>query len=261
MYPKLISIGDFFIPTYGVLVALGFLAGLWMTTRLARRSGVNPQRATDLAIYCAIAGIIGAKLMMFALNFNEYINNPAEIFSLSTLQAGGVFSGGFLAAVAVAAWYMRKYKMPGLASADVFAPGLALGHAIGRLGCFSAGCCFGIPSDKPWAVMFTSQFAHQSFQTPIYIPLHPTQLYEAFAELVIFAVLLWFFRKPHGAGLIIGWYLLLYGVARVWIEFYRVHEQGTIGGFTSTQWIGVGLVAVGAWLVATKRLAPATGKR
>ncbi|MCX6625592.1 MAG: prolipoprotein diacylglyceryl transferase [Acidobacteria bacterium] len=262
MFPKLISIGSFFIPTYGVLVALGFLAGLWMTNRLAKRAGVNAQHATDLAIYCAIAGIVGAKLMMFALNFEEFSRNPAEIFSLSTLQAGGVFSGGFLAALGVAAWYLRKHRMPGLKTADVFAPGLALGHAIGRLGCFSAGCCYGLPTNKPWAVVFKNQFAHESFQTPIYIPLHPTQLYEAFAELLIFAILLWQFRKPHGGGQILGWYLILYGVARVWIEFYRFHEQATIGPLTATQWIGIGLFAAGIWLVnrARKEAAPPAGR-
>jgi phosphatidylglycerol---prolipoprotein diacylglyceryl transferase len=263
MFPKLISIGTFFIPTYGVLVALGFLTGLWMTNRLAKRSGVNPQRATDLAIYCAIAGIVGAKLMMFALNFDDYLQHPSEIFSLSTLQAGGVFSGGFLAALVVAAWYMRKYKLPGLKTADIFAPGLALGHAVGRLGCFSAGCCYGIPSDKPWAVVFKSQFAHESFQTPIYVPLHPTQLYESFAGLLIFAVLLWQFRKPHGEGHVIGCYLILYSFARVWIEFYRFHEQAPIGPLTTTQWIGVGLFVAGIWLVnrARKQVAAQPGSR
>lgn len=253
MYPKLISIGSFFIPTYGVLVALGFLAGLWMINRLARRSGLNPQRATDLAIYCAIAGIVGAKLLLIALKFDEFRHDPGEIFSLATLQAGGVFSGGFLAALLVAVWYMRKHQMPGLKTADVFAPALALGHAIGRLGCFSAGCCYGIPSSQPWAVVFRNEFAHQAFDTPINIPVHPTQLYEAFAELLIFALLLWRFRKPHGQGQIIGWYLILYAAARVWIEFYRFHEQAPVGPLTVTQWIGVGLFFAGIWLVARAR--------
>ncbi len=253
MFPKLITIGSFFIPTYGVLVALGFLAGLWMTNRLAKQSGVNPQRVTDLAIYCAIAGIVGAKLLLIVLEFDDFRRNPSEVFSLATLQAGGVFSGGFLAALLVAAWYMRKYRLPGLKTADIFAPGLALGHAIGRLGCFSAGCCYGIPSNEPWAVVFKSEFSHEAFATPINIPLHPTQLYEALAEVLIFAILLWRFRKPHGPGQIIGWYLILYSIARVWIEFYRFHEQAPVGPLTVTQWIGLGLFGAGIWLVRRTR--------
>ncbi|MCC7499459.1 MAG: prolipoprotein diacylglyceryl transferase [Bryobacterales bacterium] len=253
MFPKLITIGNFFIPTYGVLVALGFLAGLWMTNRLAKRSGVNAQRVTDLAIYCAIAGVIGAKLLLIALEFDEFRRNPSEVFSLATLQAGGVFSGGFLAALLVAVWYMRKHQLPGLMTADIFAPGLALGHAIGRLGCFSAGCCYGVASDRPWAVIFTNKFSHEAFSTPINIPVHPTQLYEAFAELVIFGLLLWRFGKPHAAGQIIGWYLMLYSVARVWIEFYRFHEQAPVGPLTVTQWIGVGLFFAGLWLINRTR--------
>ena len=250
MHPKLISIGSFYIPTYGVLVALGFLAGLWMTMRLARRTGVNPERAMSLAIYCAIAGVVGAKLLSFVLDFGYYSLHPSEMFSLSTLQAGGVFSGGLILAVIVAWYYTRKHKMPGLETTDAFAPGIALGHAIGRLGCFSAGCCFGVLCDKPWAVTFTNPFVHQMFDTPIHLPLHPTQLYEAFAEAVIFVVLLLQFRKAHKPGWAIGWYLVLYSAARFWIEFYRAHEQALIGPFSATQWIALAMLGAGIWLVA-----------
>src|SRR6185312_5183639 len=134
MFPKLISIGSFYIPTYGVLVALGFLAGLGATLRLAKRAGLNPDKIANLAVYCAIAGIIGAKLFMFLFDLGDYLRDPGQIFSLETLQAAGVFHGGFLVAILFAAFYIRKEKLPVLGTMDIFAPGIVLGQAIGRLG-------------------------------------------------------------------------------------------------------------------------------
>ncbi|MBX5495309.1 MAG: prolipoprotein diacylglyceryl transferase, partial [Bryobacteraceae bacterium] len=143
MFPKLVEINGFFVPTYGFLVAVAFLVGLWVTTRLARRTGANAEVITNLAIYCALAGIVGAKLFLFLFDAGYYLQNPGEILSLSTLQAGGVFHGGLILALITAIYYMRANKLSGFATADLFAPGLALGHAIGRIGCFAAGCCWG----------------------------------------------------------------------------------------------------------------------
>src|ERR1700761_4763311 len=136
MLPKLISIGSFYIPTYGVLVALGFLAGLGITLRLARRSGLPPHKITNLAVYCAMAGIGGAKLFMILFDLGDYARNPGQIFTLETLQAAGVFHGGFIVALIVAVLYIRRQQLPVWQTMDVFAPGVALGQAIGRLGCF-----------------------------------------------------------------------------------------------------------------------------
>src|SRR5579875_2066485 len=136
MFPKLVQFGSFYIPTYGVLVALGFLAGLGITVKLARRAGLPVEKITNLAVYCAIAGILGAKLFMILFNFSDYLHNPGQIFTMETLQAAGVFHGGFLAAFAVALLYMRRQNLPGFPTMDAFAPGIALGQGIGRLGCF-----------------------------------------------------------------------------------------------------------------------------
>ena len=155
MFPVLFHIGDFFLPTYGLLVTLGFLAGLGIAVRLARRSGIPAEPVLNLGIYAALAGLAGARLLMFALDWRFYIENPSEILSLSTLRAGGIFSGGLALALVVTFLYMRRYKLPALLTADCFAPGLALGHAIGRLGCFAAGCCWGAESTRAWAVTFT----------------------------------------------------------------------------------------------------------
>ncbi|MCW5978947.1 MAG: prolipoprotein diacylglyceryl transferase [Bryobacteraceae bacterium] len=263
MHPKLITIGDFFLPTYGVLVATAFLAALWIASRLARKSGLNPDQVTNLGAYCALSGLVGAKLLMILLDFDYYRRNPGEIFSLSTLQAGGVFYGGLVIALLVAWLYMRRQGLPAARTADVFAPGLALGHAIGRLGCFAAGCCWGVACERPWAVTFTDPEAHRLVGVPLNTPLHPTQLYEAAAELATFGVVYYRFRKPHRDGSIVGLYLILYSVARFAVEFLRFHDQpNPFGGpFSATQWISLALLAVGLFLTLRKNTAAPMASR
>lgn len=262
MFPELFHIGGFFLPTYGVLVALAFLAGLTVASKLARRGGLNSEAVMNLGIYCALAGILGAKIMMVLIDLPEYLANPGELFSMATLQAGGVFYGGLLLALAVAWVYMRKMKLPALATADVFAPGIALGHGIGRLGCFSAGCCWGVPSHLPWAVTFTNPRAHELVGVPLGIPLQPTQLYESISEFIIFAVLYRRARKSHAPGAIITLYMILYGTVRFLVEFVRNHEQANpFGGpLDTSQWISLGLIAFGAayQVMIRKRQAVAT---
>jgi len=244
--PKLISIGSFYIPTYGVLVALGFLTGLFVMLRLAKRAGMNVEHVTNLAFYCAIAGVLGAKLFMFLFDLPDYLKDPGQIFTLETLQAAGVFHGGFIVALITAVIVMRRQKMPVLATMDVFAPGVVIGQAIGRLGCFAAGCCWGRECDLPWGVRFRSDFAAP---VPLDKTLHPVQLYESAANLLIFAVLYRMYGKEHRAGQVIGWYLVLYSTARFIVEFFRVHEQSLVGPFSLTQWIALGLLGLGAGIL------------
>ncbi|HWB85151.1 MAG TPA: prolipoprotein diacylglyceryl transferase [Bryobacteraceae bacterium] len=258
MYPDILHIS--FLHTYGLLVAGAFLVALWMAGRLARQAKLSAEAVTNLGIYCALAAIVGAKLMMFLIDIPYYTAHPEEILSLSTLQAGGVFYGGLIAALAVAAWYLRKTRLPPLATADVFAPAIALGHGIGRLGCFSAGCCWGIPTHLPWAVTFTNPVSNQLVGVPLEVPLHPTQLYESFAEFLIFGFLYWRIGKPHRAGTIISLYLVLYGAVRFLVEFVRFHEQANpFGGpFDTSQWISLLLILAGAsYLLRARRRVPA----
>jgi phosphatidylglycerol:prolipoprotein diacylglycerol transferase len=246
MYPEILGLS--FLHTYGVLVAVAFLTALWLAGRLAREAGLNVDAVTNLGIYCALAAIGGAKLMMFLIDIPYYTQHPGEIFSLATLQAGGVFYGGLMAALAMAVWQMRKTRLPGWKTADVFAPAIALGHGIGRIGCFTAGCCWGVECHRPWAVTFTSPVAHELVGVPLNLAIHPTQLYEAIAEFAIFGFLYWRIRKPHGDGGIIGAYLMLYSTARFTVEFFRVHEQGNVlgGALDTSQWISAGLFLLGA---------------
>jgi phosphatidylglycerol---prolipoprotein diacylglyceryl transferase len=251
VFPQLFHLGNFFLPTYGVLVALGLISGLLWISRLAPRNGVDPDHAWNLGIYVILAGIVGAKILLIVVDWHFYMQHPREIFSLGTLQAGGVFSGGVAGAVLVGTWYARLRKMPWLKTVDVFAPGLALGHAIGRLGCFAAGCCYGRETSVPWAVTFTNPIANRLVGTPLNVHLHPTQIYESLVEIANFALLSWLFRHKRFDGQVMGTYLFSYGIARFFLEFLR-GDPGRGQFFntwmTTTQFIAICMVAGGGVL-------------
>ena len=182
MHPILFEIGRFPVYTYGVLLAAAYLLGLQFALRRARTRGLDPNRVMDLGIWIIISALAGAKLLLLIVDFETFGRNPAELLTL--LRSAGVFYGGLITAVVVALWYLRRHKMPMWTVTDVFAPGIALGHVIGRMGCLFAGCCFGRPTDVPWAITFHSEYAAQNVGTTLNVPLHPTQLYEAGAELI-----------------------------------------------------------------------------
>jgi phosphatidylglycerol:prolipoprotein diacylglycerol transferase len=154
------------------------------------------------------------------------------LLSLDFLRSGGVFYGGFIGAVATAYVLVRRYQLPWWRTADAFAPGIALGQAIGRQGCFAAGCCWGKPTTLPWGVRF-SELGQQVTGVPIDTHLHPTQLYESFAAFLFFALLLWLHRRKTFDGQVILAYGVLYGVTRFIIEFFRDDPRGDIFGLSS----------------------------
>lgn len=242
MYPRLFDLGPLTVYTYGVLLAAAYLAGLQLALARARRAGLDGARVMDLGIAVIIAALVGAKLLLVIVDFRYFSSNPRELLSL--LRSGGVFYGGLILAVAVAFWYMRKHRMALWPTCDVFAPGIALGHVIGRMGCFFAGCCYGKATDVPWSVVFTNPLAAQNVGTPLNVHLHPTQLYEAGAELLILGFLLGTERRGRPfPGRTFWSYMFLYGVSRFIIEFYRGDERGMVGGWLSTsQFISVILV-------------------
>jgi phosphatidylglycerol:prolipoprotein diacylglycerol transferase len=258
VYPQLFHYGHFFLPTYGLLVATGVLLGLWISVRNSERQGIDPDKAWNLGILVVLCGIVGAKILYVIYDWNTY-SSWKEIFSLSTLQAGGVFSGGLIAALVAAVWYIRQQHMPPLATCDAFAPGLAIGHAIGRLGCFAAGCCFGKPTHAWWGVTFTNPVANQLVGTPLNEALEPTQLFEFAVELANFFLLMWMLKRKKFEGQVFGAYLILYGVARFLIEFLRGDPgRGSVlgGALSGTQVIALGLVILGGviwWLKSNAR--------
>ena len=214
------EIGPMTLHTYGVLLALAFLAGL-----------------------------VGAKLLLLAVEWGHYSRNPRELFSL--VQSGGVFYGGLILAFPVAWWYARKHGLSGWNTADVLAPAVVIGQAVGRLGCFAAGCCYGRPADVPWAVTFRDEYAHRVVGTPVGTALHPTQLYESLACLAIFGILVLVAARKRFHGQVALSYVVLYAVARFIIEFFRGDSaRGTVfdGALSTSQFIAI-LMVLGAALV------------
>ncbi|CAN5396177.1 prolipoprotein diacylglyceryl transferase [soil metagenome] len=231
MYPELFRIGNFPINTYGVLLALAFLAALVVAARLAQRDGLPRERIYDLGLWMLLAAIIGSKvLLLFAEP--EYRAEPWRLLSLDFLRSGGVFYGGFLGAVGVGYVLIKRYGLPWWQTADAFAPGIALGQAIGRQGCFAAGCCWGEPTSLPWGVKF-SELGHEITGVPIDAHLHPTQLYESFSALIFFGLLIWLHRHRKFRGQVILSYGVLYVAARFIIEFFRADPRGDIAGLTT----------------------------
>ena len=263
MLPQLFHIGSFFLPTYGFLVASGVLIGLWISVRNSERLGYNGDKAWNLGILVVLCGIVGSKVL-YVINEGMTFR---EIFSTNTLQAGGVFSGGLIAAFVAAVWYVRKHHMPSFGTLDAFAPGLALGHAIGRIGCFAAGCCYGKATDHFWGVTFTNPLAAQLVGTPLGHALEPTQLFESAAELGIFFLLTWMFKRKKFDGQVFGAYLFLYGIARFFLEFIRDDPgRGSVFGgvLSGTQLIAIGLVLTGGiiwYLRPTPKVVLATATR
>jgi phosphatidylglycerol:prolipoprotein diacylglycerol transferase len=258
MHPILFEIAGFPVYTYGVLLAAAYLLGLQFALVRARARGLDANRVMDLGIWIIISALAGAKLLLLIVDWDNFSRNPRELLTL--LRSGGVFYGGLIAAVAVAMWYMRRHKLPVWSVSDAFAPGIALGHVIGRMGCFFAGCCFGKQTDVAWAVTFTSEYAARNVGTPLNVPLHPTQLYEAGAELVILGGLLLLERRGRPfAGRTFWSYMLFYGITRFVIEFYRGDPRGMVGTLSTSQFVSVLLVPVSIIMlvVLSRRVSPA----
>ena len=266
MYPRLFTIpsfelfgrnvGPLTLHTYGVLLAAAFLLGLWMAARQARREGLDAARVSDLAVYVLIAGLVGAKLLLLVVEWDYYSRYPKEL--LSIFQSGGVFYGGLIAAFPVAWWYLRRHQLPGWRVADALAPGVVLGQAVGRLGCLAAGCCYGRPTDVPWAITFRDIYATRAVGTPIDIPLHPTQLYESAAALLILVVLLWMAPRKRFHGQVVLSYVALYAIARFVVELFRGDaSRGMVfdGLLSTSQFLSLIL------LVAVAIAAPAVYRR
>jgi phosphatidylglycerol:prolipoprotein diacylglycerol transferase len=240
MYPRLLELGPITLYTYGILLAAAYLAGLKLAMVRASHRQLDQTRVLDLGIYIIISALVGAKLLLLITDFSTYTSNPQELLSLA--RAGGVFYGGLIVAVVVAVWYIRRIGLPLWTTCDVFAPGIALGHVVGRLGCLFAGCCFGKPTNVPWAITFTDPFANANVGTPLNVPLHPTQLYEAGAEALILLVLLATeTRGRRFPGRTFWLYMLLYAISRYIIEFFRGDlGRGTVFTiFSTSQFISV----------------------
>ena len=259
MYPELFRIGSFPVNTYGVFLAIAFLCAILVTAKLAERDGLPRDRVYDLCLWMLLAGLVGSKILMLFTE-PEYRANPLQLISLDFLRSGGVFYGGLLGAVAAGYFLMKRYKLPWWKTADACAPGIAIGNFFGRQGCFAAGCCWGKPTTLPWGVQF-SEAGHEITGVPIDAHLHPTQLYESFAMLLVFLFLLWLHKRRRFSGQVVLIYALLYSVIRFSIEFVRDDPRGdifgltTLTGLSTSQMISIviGLSALIVLLIRSKK--------
>lgn len=256
MYPILVRIFGLPVNTYGVFLALAFLGAIFVTVKLGVRDGLPKERLYDLCLWLLLCSLVGSKLLMLFTE-PEYRQNPKLLFSLDFLRSGGVFFGGLIGAIIAAFLLMRHWKLPWWKTADACAPGIALGNFFGRQGCFAAGCCWGKPTNLPWGVQFT-QAGHEVTDVPINAHLHPTQLYESFAMLIVFFFLIWLHKKKKFSGQVILAYAVIYATVRFLIEFVRDDPRGDILGLTSltglstSQMIGL-VVGIAALIILIMR--------
>jgi phosphatidylglycerol:prolipoprotein diacylglycerol transferase len=235
MHPILIKFGNFAIYTYGLMMAIAFIVGITLSRKEAERVGQDSEKILDLSFYILIGAVIGSRLFYVLTDPRTFLADPIEIFRI--WNGGLVFYGGFIMAVVVAVVYVKKSGLSFWQTADIMSPGLAVGQAIGRIGCLFAGCCYGKVCDLPWAITFN----HPDSLAPLGIPLHPTQLYSVFSDFSIF-VALWLFRKKAWfPGQIFWLYVLLYGLTRPIVEIFRGDFRGStvFDIFSISQAIGI----------------------
>jgi phosphatidylglycerol---prolipoprotein diacylglyceryl transferase len=238
MLPRLIHIGSFYLPTYGIMLAIAYLTAIALLRRKARREGLSEQKILDLSIYVLGAAILGAKLLLVIVDLRA--GQPITL--MGVLRSGGVFYGGLVCATAVGIWYMRRHQLPAWKIADMGAPAIALGEAIGRWGCFAAGCCWGKEWHGPWAVTFTDPFTAENVGTPLNQPLHPTQIYLSINAFLIFLALQWAYRRKNFDGEVFWLYVLLYAITRSILEIWRGDAvRGFLipGVLSTSQFIGI----------------------
>ncbi|MBF0302384.1 MAG: prolipoprotein diacylglyceryl transferase [Desulfamplus sp.] len=245
MHPILFQFGNITLYNYGLFVGLGFLAAVAFAGSQAKRYGIIKDEISDLFFVILIASILGARILYVIVNFNEFASDPISVFKI--WNGGLVFYGGFIVAVIAAFLFIQKKRLPLGKTADITAPAIALGHAIGRLGCFFAGCCYGDQCDLPWAVIFSDPAS----LAPLHIKLHPTQIYESIANFLLFVVLIILDRRKRTDGIIFWFYIFFYGLLRAFIETFRGDPRGDFisSSLSVSQGIGITMSIVGCCMI------------
>jgi phosphatidylglycerol:prolipoprotein diacylglycerol transferase len=262
------------VHTYGILVAAGFLVAMSLAARAAERSGLNREKVLDLSFGILIAAMVGSRVLFIIVNWDEYAHDLPGIFQF--WKGGLVFYGGFIGAVLFSLWYMRRNDMPFLQYADAMGPTVAIGQALGRLGCFAAGCCWGGACDvhyplaarfPPESLAYQSQVAARVIEAgaPSTISIHPTQLYEALGCALIFLFLTYWRSRKRFHGELLALYLMMYAPLRALVETFRGDEErgrvfNFLGGWARHAWwnlstselISIGIFAVGVAIYLTQ---------
>ncbi len=242
------------VKSFGALLALSFVLGFWLSVRRGRRYGFAGDLVLDFSLTVMISSVIGVRLFYF-FTHPDHFEPWYEVFLL--WKGGLTLYGGIIAAIVAVAWFCRRRKVPFLKMADVLAPQVALGIGITRLGCFLNGCCYGRPTDGPFGIVFPETCA-AGWETGC-ASLHPAQLYSSLGGFLAWILVLLWERRPSGAGATFARFLMLYGLSRFVVDFWRAYEPGAVGplGLTLSQWISVGLMLGGLLLLRTRRAGPA----
>jgi phosphatidylglycerol:prolipoprotein diacylglycerol transferase len=250
VHPIAFQLGSFSVHSYGVLMALAFLAGLWTASRRARRDGITPDKILDIGPWLIVGAIAGARLFYVATYWDTLMDRPlfpqapwTEIFMV---QRGGlVYYGGLIGAALACILFARIKQLPLWKLADILAPSIALGYVFGRIGCLLNGCCYGRVCNLPWAIHFPP--GHETYPNGV----HPTEVYDSLLNLLLYAALAWLYRRKKFDGQVFAVYLLCYALTRSFVEMFRgdytsahLHD-----GLTPAHLISIGIFAAGLALI------------
>ncbi|MBI4517028.1 MAG: prolipoprotein diacylglyceryl transferase [Deltaproteobacteria bacterium] len=242
MYPVIVKLGPLTIYSYGTMMAIAFLTGTYLTGLELKRKGLPESAASTMVFWAAVGGLIGARLLTILEDFSAFVQEPLRFIFTG---AGFVWYGGLIGGFVAVTWSMRRLKLPFLRTVDCIAPALALGHAIGRIGCQLAGDGdWGSVSTLPWAMTYPNAIVGWDY--PPGVRVHPTPIYETIAYTAVFGLLWSLRRRALADGALFWWYLVMASGARFGIEFVRINTP-VAGGLTLAQLISVALVAIGVW--------------
>jgi phosphatidylglycerol---prolipoprotein diacylglyceryl transferase len=244
MYPVLLHLGPLTIYSYGTMMAIAFLTAAYLTGKELKRKGLPESAASTMVFWAAVGGLVGARVLAILEDVPEFLHDPLRfIFS----GAGFVWYGGLIGGFVAVTLIMRRLKLPFLRTVDCIAPALALGHAIGRIGCQLAGDGdWGKVSTLPWAMAYPHAIIGWNY--PPGVRVHPAPVYETIAYTIVFGIL-WSIRKrPHADGTLFWWYLIMASAARFLIEFVRINHVVAVG-LTLPQLMSLGFIAIGIWRI------------
>lgn len=255
MHPFLFQIGPVYLPSYGFFAALALIVAMLAVRRWARIEGRDPQQTMDVIFWSVVIGLVGARLLEAAINWERYFNTPGGLRLL--VYSTGVFVGGLVAAVAFCAYRFGRIGLPILQGLDILAPVAAIAEAVGRWGCFFSGCCWGTPTDLPWAVTFP-ELAQQLHRGLPGVPLHPTQLYLSLNGFVLLGIVVYVYAHKRFHGQVITTFVACYSFTRFFLEYFRGDaERGFVfGGRLSTSQLatlGLFVAAVAAYVYLDRR--------
>jgi phosphatidylglycerol:prolipoprotein diacylglycerol transferase len=255
VHPIAFHIGSLEIHSYGLMMAIAFIAGIWTASRRGLRDGIAPEKIMDIGPWLIVGTIVGARTLHVVTYWHEeFADRPFwEVFAV--WHGGLVFYGGLIGATAAGVLYARLKNIALWKLADVLAPSIALGYVFGRIGCLLNGCCYGMPCSLPWAIHFPS--GHETYPNGV----HPTEIYDSLLSLVLYIGLAWLYRHKKFDGQVFATYLLCYAVTRSIVESFRgdytsIHIHSALH-LTPAQLISIGIFAAGVALWAVlSRLQP-----